>query len=77
MVLEVPPVQQDTGVAPEVSVTVDGRPVTTTVAPMAAHNLTVALVIDTAADMTAEALQAAKAGRPSSCYDCPRAPAPW
>jgi von Willebrand factor type A domain len=62
MVLEVPPVQQDTGVAPEVSVTVDGRPVTTTVAPMAAHNLTVALVIDTAADMTAEALQAAKSG---------------
>ena len=62
MVLEVPPVQQDTGVAPEVSVTVEGRPVTTTVAPMAAHTLTVALVIDTAADMTAEALQAAKSG---------------
>ena len=62
MVLEVPPVQQDTGVAPEVSVTVDGRPVTTTVAPMAARTLTVALVIDTAADMTAEALQAAKSG---------------
>jgi hypothetical protein len=62
MVLEVPPVQQDTGVAPEVSVTVDGRPVTTTVAPMAARTLTVALVIDSAADMTAEALQAAKSG---------------
>ena len=62
MVLEVPPVQQGTGVAPEVSVTVDGRPVTTTVAPMAARTLTVALVIDTAADMTAEALQAAKSG---------------
>jgi len=62
MVLEVPPVQQDTGVAPEVSVTVDGRPVTTTVAPMAARTLTVVLVIDTAADMTAEALQAAKSG---------------
>ena len=62
MVLEVPPVQQDTGVAPDVSVTVDGRPVTTTVAPMAARTLTVALVIDTAADMTAEALQAAKSG---------------
>jgi von Willebrand factor type A domain len=62
MVLELPPVQQDTEVAPEVSVTVDGRPVTTTVAPMAARTLTVALVIDTAADMTAEALQAAKSG---------------
>jgi hypothetical protein len=62
MVLEVPPVQQETGVAPEVSVTVDGRPVTTTVTPMAARDLTVALVIDTAADMTAEALQAAKSG---------------
>ena len=62
MVLEVPPVQQDTGVAPDVSVTVGGRPVTTTVAPMAARTLTVALVIDTAADMTAEALQAAKSG---------------
>jgi von Willebrand factor type A domain len=62
MVLELPPVQQDTGVAPEVSVTFDGRPVTTTVAPMAARTLTVALVMDTAADMTAEALQAAKSG---------------
>jgi von Willebrand factor type A domain len=62
MVLEVPPVQQDTGVAPEVSVTVDGRPVTPMVAPMASNALMVALVIDTAADMTAEALQAAKSG---------------
>jgi von Willebrand factor type A domain len=62
MVLEVPPVQQNAGVAPEVSVTVGGGPVATTVTPMAARTLTVALVIDTAADMTAEALQAAKSG---------------
>jgi von Willebrand factor type A domain len=62
MVLEVPPVQQNAGVAPEVSVTVGGGPVATTVTPMAARTLTVALVIDTAADMTTEALQAAKSG---------------
>jgi von Willebrand factor type A domain len=44
------------------SVTVDGRPVTTTVTPMASRSLSVAFVIDTASDMTPEVLEAAQSG---------------
>jgi hypothetical protein len=63
MVLAVPAAQHDMGLAPEaLSVTVDGRPVTTTVTPMASRSLSVALVIDTASDMTPEVLEAAQSG---------------
>ncbi|MGH3978446.1 MAG: VWA domain-containing protein, partial [Pseudonocardiaceae bacterium] len=63
LVLAAPAAQPDTGLAPEaLSVTVNGRPVTTTVTPMASGSLSVALVIDTASDMTAEALEAAQSG---------------
>jgi beta-lactam-binding protein with PASTA domain len=55
MVLAAPGVQPERGLAPEdLSVTVGGRPVTASVTPMASRSLSVALVIDTAADMTAE-----------------------
>ena len=62
MILEAPEASLDPGLAPEMSVTVHGTPVTTTVRPMASRDLSVALVIDTAADMTAEALEAAQSG---------------
>jgi hypothetical protein len=63
MVLAVPAAQPDMGLAPEaLSVTVNGRPVTTTVTPMASRSLSVALVVDTASDMTAEALEAVQSG---------------
>jgi hypothetical protein len=63
MVLAVPAAQPDMGLAPEaLSVTVDGRPVTTTVTPMASRSLSVALVIDTASDMTPEVLEAVQSG---------------
>jgi von Willebrand factor type A domain len=63
MVLAVPPAQPDRALAPEaLSVTVDGTPVTTTVTPMASRSLSVALVIDTASDMTPEVLEAAQSG---------------
>jgi hypothetical protein len=63
MVLAVPAAQPDTRLAPEaLSVTVDGKPVTTTVTPMASRSLSVALVVDTASDMTAEALEAVQSG---------------
>jgi hypothetical protein len=63
MVLAVPAAQPDLELAPEaLSVTVDGRPVTTTVTPMASRSLSVALVIDTASDVTPEALEAAQSG---------------
>jgi len=63
MVLAVPAAQPDVGLAPEaLSVTVDGTPVTTTVTPMASRSLSVALVIDTASDMTPELLEAAQSG---------------
>jgi hypothetical protein len=63
MVLAVPAVQSEMGLAPEaLSVTVNGRPVTTTVTPMASRSLSVALVIDTASDMTPEALEAVQSG---------------
>ena len=63
MVLAVPTAQSDVGLAPEaLSVTVNGRPVTTTVTPMASRSLSVALVIDTASDMTPKALEAVQSG---------------
>jgi von Willebrand factor type A domain len=63
MVLAVPAAQPDTGLAPEaLSVTVDGRPVTTTVTRMASRSLSVALVIDAASDTTAEELEAVQSG---------------
>jgi hypothetical protein len=63
MVLAVPAAQPDMGLAPEaLSVTVNGRPVTTTVTPMASRSLSVALVIDTASDMTPEVLEAVQSG---------------
>jgi hypothetical protein len=63
MVLAVPAAQPDMGLAPEaLSATVNGRPVTTTVTPMASRSLSVALVVDTASDMTAEALEAVQSG---------------
>jgi von Willebrand factor type A domain len=63
MVLAVPPAHSDMELAPEaLSVTVNGKPVTTTVTPMASRSLSVALVIDTASDMTAEALEAVQSG---------------
>jgi von Willebrand factor type A domain len=63
MVLAVPRAQSEVGLATEaLSVTVDGTPVTTTVTPMASRSLSVALVIDTSSDMTAEALEAVQSG---------------
>jgi von Willebrand factor type A domain len=63
MVLAVPAAQSDMGLAPEaLSVTVNGRPVTTTVTPMASRSLSVALVIETASDMTPKALEAVQSG---------------
>ena len=66
MILEASEAQLDPGIAdvwaPETSVTVDGIPVTPTVQPVASRDLSVALVIDTAADMTAEALEGAQSG---------------
>ena len=63
MVLAVPAAQPDMGLTPEaLSVTVSGRPVTTTITPMASRSLSVALVIDTASDMTPEVLEAAQSG---------------
>jgi len=63
MVLAVAAAPSDRGLAPEaLSVTVNGRPVTTTVTPMASRSLSVALVIDTASDLTPEALEAVQSG---------------
>jgi von Willebrand factor type A domain len=63
MVLAIPAAQPDMGLAPEaLSVTVNGSPVSTTVTPMASRSLSVALVIDTASDVTPEVLEAAQSG---------------
>ena len=63
IVLATPAAPTDDELDPdELSVLVDGVAVNTTVTPMASSQLSVALVIDTAADTTAEALQAAKSG---------------
>jgi von Willebrand factor type A domain len=44
------------------TVTIDGKPVTTTLTPMASSDLSVALVIDTASDLTAQELRSVKNG---------------
>jgi hypothetical protein len=63
MVLAAPAAQPDMELAPEaLSVTVDGRPVATTITPMVSRSLSVALVVDTASDVTAEVLEAAQNG---------------
>jgi hypothetical protein len=63
IVLATPAAPTDDELAPdELSVLVDGVSASTTVTPMASSQLSVALVIDTAADTTSEALQAAKSG---------------
>jgi von Willebrand factor type A domain len=57
------PAVADGELAPdELSALLDGVPVRPKVTPMASSHLSVALVIDTAADTTAEALQVAKSG---------------
>ena len=63
MVVAVPPSLRDQAVAPgDVSVTVDGKHVATTVTPLASSRLSVALVIDTGSDVTAEELAAVQSG---------------
>jgi hypothetical protein len=63
MILDPPGTAGDEALTPEaVSVTVDGSPVTATVTPMASRSLSVALVIDTASDLSAEELGAVKSG---------------
>jgi hypothetical protein len=55
MVVAAPPSLRDQAVAPgDASVTVDGEQVATTVTPLASSRLSVALVIDTGLDVTAE-----------------------
>jgi hypothetical protein len=63
IVLAAPAVPADSELGPdELSVLFAGMPVSPTVTPMASSHLSVALVIDTAVNTTAEALQAAKSG---------------
>jgi hypothetical protein len=63
MVVAAPPSLRDQAVAPrDVSVTVDGEQVATTVTPLASSRLSVALVIDTGFDVTAEELSAVQSG---------------
>jgi hypothetical protein len=63
LVLALPTAQSEVGLAAEaVSVRVNGTPVTTRVTPMASRSLSVALVIDTSSDLTAEALEAVQSG---------------
>jgi von Willebrand factor type A domain len=53
---------EDGSEAESCSVTIDGEPVATTVTPMASGDLSVALVIDTASDLTAQELAAVQSG---------------
>ena len=63
MVVAAPPSLRDQAVAPgDLSVTVDGKHVATTVTPLASSRLSVALVIDTGSDLTAEELAAVQSG---------------
>jgi hypothetical protein len=63
MVVAAPPSLRDQAVAPrDVSVTVGGEQVATTVTPLASSRLSVALVIDTGFDVTAEELAAVQSG---------------
>jgi von Willebrand factor type A domain len=63
IVIAVPPKQHIQTLTPDdVSATVDGTPVITTVTPMVSSSLSVALVIDTAADIPADEFGAAQSG---------------
>jgi hypothetical protein len=62
MVVQPPATQPDDQSTETCSVTVDKNPVATTVTPMASGDLSVALVIDTAADLTAQELAAVQSG---------------
>jgi hypothetical protein len=63
MVVAAPPSLRDQAVAPgDLSVTVDGKHVATTVTPLASNRLSVALVIDTGSEVTAEELAAVQSG---------------
>jgi quinol monooxygenase YgiN len=63
MVVAAPPSLRNQAVAPgDVAVTVDGEHVATTVTPLASSRLSVALVIDTGSDVTAEELAAVQSG---------------
>jgi hypothetical protein len=62
MVVEPPATQPDDRSTEAFSVTVDEDSVATTATPMASGDLSVALVIDTASDMTAEELAAVQSG---------------
>ena len=57
-----PSLRGQTVTSNELSVTVDGEPVPTTVTPLASSRLSVALVIDTGSDVTAEELAAVQSG---------------
>jgi von Willebrand factor type A domain len=63
MVVEPPSTPPEDGSGEDsCSVTIDGKPVATTVSPMASGNLSVALVIDTASGLTSQELAAAQSG---------------
>jgi hypothetical protein len=63
MVVQPPVTPPQNGSAAEsCSVTIDGEPVATTISPMASGDLSVALVIDTASDLTAQELAAVQSG---------------
>jgi hypothetical protein len=63
MVVEPPVTPSQNGSATEsFSVSIDGRPVATTVSPMASGDLSVALVIDTASRITSQELAAVQSG---------------
>ncbi|HEY9376761.1 MAG TPA: VWA domain-containing protein [Jiangellaceae bacterium] len=63
MVVEPPAEQPDNSATAEsCSVTIDGESVACTVTPMASDNLSVALVIDTSSDLTAQELAAVQNG---------------
>jgi von Willebrand factor type A domain len=63
MVVEPPVAPPQNGSAAEsCTVTIDGKPVATTVSPMASGDLSVALVIDTASGLTSQELAAVQSG---------------
>jgi hypothetical protein len=63
MVVEPPATPPQNGSAAEsCSVTIDGKPVATTVSPMASGDLSVAVVIDTASGLTSQELAAVQSG---------------
>ena len=62
MVVEPPSTPQNGSEKESCTVTIDGEPVATTVSPMASGDLSVALVIDTASDLTTQELAAVQSG---------------